>query len=252
MSEDILTIERDGETEIVILNRPDRLNAINHPLAEALLDYFRSKARDTATRVILLGGEGRGFCSGADLRALGQPDALRDGPNGDWVLRDVLKSMRECPQPIVAMVHGAAAGGGLALALGADIIVAGESAAFHPAFIKIGISGSELGVSWRLQRIIGPMRAREMLLTGRPMLAAEALSVGLASRVVPDAELRAAGADYAAMLLKAAPDALRVSKRTFDATLETTSYAAALEIEERGQIQMIRAGGVSAGAFAKP
>jgi enoyl-CoA hydratase/carnithine racemase len=142
----------------------------------------------------------------------------------------------------VALVHGAAAGGGLAIALAADIIVAGETAAFHPAFIKIGLSGSELGVSWRLQRMMGLSRAREMLLTGRPMNASDALTSGLVSKIVPDADLHAYGRGLAEDMLKAAPDALRVSKRTFDATLEIPNFAMALELEERGQIQMIRAG----------
>ena len=124
----------------------------------------------------------------------------------------------------------------------ADVIVAGQSAVFHPAFIKIGLSGSELGVSWRLQRTIGVSKAREMLLTGRPMDAAEALRTGLIAGVVPDEGLAAHGAALAEDMLKAAPDALRISKRTFDATLETLGFEAALEIEERGQIQAIRAG----------
>ena len=157
-------------------------------------------------------------------------------------LRDTLKAMRDCPQPVIALVQGSAAGGGLALALAADVIIAAENAAFHPAFIKIGLSGSELGVSWRLQRTIGISRAREMLLTGQPMSAAEALQTGLVSRVVPDSELSKHGLDMAEAMLRAAPDALRVSKRTFDATLEINSFSAALELEERGQIQMIRAG----------
>ena len=236
-----LEIQTDGALQRVILNRPDRLNAINQPMADDLLAYFQSKKRDFDTRVIVLSGAGRGFCSGADLKAGGQPDRLRDGPNGDWVLRDLLKAMRACPQPIVALVHGAAAGGGLAIALAADVIVAGESAAFHPAFIKIGLSGSELGASWRLQRTIGIARAREMLLTGRPLRAADALASGLVSAVVPDAELAAYGQGLADDMLKAAPDALRISKRTFDATLEINSFDSALELEERGQIQMIRA-----------
>ncbi len=239
---DILTIEKRGEIEIATLNRPDRLNALNQPLAETLLAYFESKRRDLDTRVILLIGAGRGFCSGADLKAGGQPDRLRDGANGDWGLRDLLRAMRRCPQPIVCLVHGAAAGGGLAIALAADVIVAGESAAFHPAFIKIGLSASELGVSWRLQRTIGLSRAREMLLTSRPLRAAESLSTGLVSAVVPDAELLAYGLGLADDMLKAAPDALRISKRTFDATLEIPNFDAAIELEERGQIQMIRAG----------
>jgi len=121
--------------------------------------------------------------------------------------------------------------------------VAGESAAFHSAFIKIGLSGSELGVSWRLQRTMGTSKARELLLTGRPLKADDALRYGLVSAVVPDAELEAYGMGLADDMLRAAPDALRVSKRTFDATLQIGSYDAALELEERGQMHMIRAGG---------
>jgi enoyl-CoA hydratase/carnithine racemase len=244
---DILDITKTGALEEAVMNRPDRLNAINQPMADALLAYFESRRRDTDTRVIVIAGAGRAFSSGADLKAMGQPDRLQDGPNGDWVLRDVLKAMRACPQPVIALVQGAAAGGGLALALAADVIVAGESAAFHHAFIKIGLSGSELGVSWRLQRAIGITRAREMLLTGRPMKASAALAAGLVSQVVPDAELRAYGVSLANEMLNAAPDALRISKRTFDATLEISDYATALELEERGQIQMIRGRGVPAG-----
>ena len=116
---------------------------------------------------------------------------------------------------------------------------AGESAAFHTAFIKIGLSGSELAASWRLQRTVGISRAREMLLTGRPMRAADALIAGLVSAVVPDADLDAHGDELVADMLKAAPDTLRISKRTFDTALET-DFHTALEMEERGQIQAIR------------
>jgi len=160
--------------------------------------------------------------------------------------------MRACPQPIVALVHGAAAGGGLAIALAADVIVAGESAAFHPAFIKIGLSGSELGVSWRLQRTIGLSAAREMLLTGRPMTAPEALRTGLVSQVVADGELLACGQVMAQEMLRAAPDALRISKHSFDAALEIADFATALEFEERGQMLMIRQGAALRAAAAKP
>jgi enoyl-CoA hydratase/carnithine racemase len=238
---DVLAVEAHGAVDEVSLNRPERLNALNQPLTDALLAYFEARRRNSQTRVILLRGAGRGFCSGADLKAADQPDRLRDGPNGDWVLRDVLLAMRACPQPIVALVHGAAAGGGLAIALAADVIVAGASAAFHPAFIKIGLSGSELGVSWKLQRTIGVSRAREMLLTGRPMNAEDALRCGLVSSVVADDALLAHGRALADDMLRAAPDALRVSKRTFDATLAIGDLATALELEERGQISMVRA-----------
>jgi len=228
--EPVLQIEGEAGVHIVTLNRPERLNALNQPLTDALLAYFEARRRDTDCRVIVLKGAGKGFCSGADLK------------DGDWVLRDLLKAMRACPQPIIALVHGAAAGGGLAIALAADVIVAGASAAFHSAFIKIGLSGSELGVSWRLQRTIGLSAAREMLLTGRPLGAADALRTGLVSQVVPDEALLASGQAMASEMLRAAPDALRISKRTFDAALEIGDFATALEFEERGQIQMIRQG----------
>lgn len=243
MDEDhILQVEAKDGYELVTLNRPERLNALNQPLADALLAYFESKRRDGACRVILIRGAGRGFCSGADLKAGGQPDRLRDGPNGDWVLRDMMKAMRACPQPIIALVHGAAAGGGLAIALASDVIVAAESAAFHPAFIKIGLSASELGVSWRLQRTIGISAAREMLLTGRPMNATTALRTGLVSQVVADDALLDAALAMADEMLRAAPDALRISKHSLDSALEIGDFATALEFEERGQITMIRQG----------
>ena len=244
----ILQVEAEDGYELVTLNRPDRLNALNQPLADALLAYFESKRRDATCRVILVRGAGRGFCSGADLKAGGQPDRLRDGPNGDWVLRDLMKAMRACPQPIIALVHGAAAGGGLAIALASDVIVAAESAAFHPAFIKIGLSASELGVSWRLQRTIGISAAREMLLTGRPMNAAAALRTGLVSQVVADEALLDAGLAMAGEMLRAAPDALRISKHTLDSALEIADFATALEFEERGQITMIRQGAAARAA----
>jgi len=242
VAEPVLLIETRGETQEITLNRPDRLNALNQPLTDALLAYFEARRRDASTRVIILRGAGRAFCSGADLKAGGQPDALRDGPDGDWVLKDLLKAMRACPQPIIALVQGAAAGGGLAIALAADVIVAGETAAFHPAFIKIGLTGTELGVSWRLQRTIGLSRAREMLLTGRPMMAPDALSTGLVSSMVADGDLVTYGRSLAADMLKAAPDTLRASKRSFDLALETPSFDSALEIEERAQVTAIRAG----------
>lgn len=240
----LLLTERPGVHELA-LNRPDRLNALNQPLAEALLSYFEQRRRDTETRVIVLRGEGRAFCAGADLKALGGPDALRDGPNGDWVLRDLMKAMRACPQPIIGLVQGAAAGGGLAIALACDVIMAAEDACFHPAFLKVGLSGAELGVSWRLQRTIGVSRAREVLLTGRSLCADEALRAGLVSAIAPPGELVTRGHDIATRMLAALPDALRLTKRTLDAALACPSLDAVMELEERAQMLMVaREGGL--------
>ncbi|MDZ4373774.1 MAG: enoyl-CoA hydratase-related protein [Phenylobacterium sp.] len=242
MSDDILLIEDLGDgIQRLTMNRPDRLNALNHPAAEGLLAHFEGLRRKTEVRLVIIRGAGRAFSSGADLKAGGTPEALRDGPNGDWVLRDLMKAMRACPQPLIATVRGAAAGGGLAIALASDVILASESAAFHPAFINIGLSGSELGVSWRLQRMIGLSKAREMLLAGRPLLAQAALDAGLVSAVTPEGELDDQGLALARDMTRAGPDALRLTKRTLDLALETGSFDAAMEAEERAQMLMIRA-----------
>jgi enoyl-CoA hydratase/carnithine racemase len=148
--------------------------------------------------------------------------------------------MRACPQPLIALVHGAAAGGGFALALACDVIVAAESAVFHPAFLKVGLTGAELGVAWRLQRMMGLSRAREMLLANRPIDAPEAFAAGLVSRVVADDALDAYGRELAGDMLSAAEDALRLTKRTLDAALETGSVDASMELEERAQMLMIQ------------
>ena len=237
---DILQVENLGEgLQRLTMNRPERLNALNQPMAEALLAHFESLRRDRDVRVVIIRGAGRGFSAGADLKAMGQPEALQDGPRGDWVLRDLMGAMRACPQPLIGTVRGAAAGGGMAIALACDVIVASESAAFYPAFIAIGLSGTELGVSWRLQRMIGLSKARETLLTNRPLRSADALSSGLVSAVTSEDDLDGHGETMAREMLKAAPDALRISKRSFDASLEQPSFAAAIEAEERGQMLMI-------------
>ena len=221
-------------------NRPDRMNAINEPMSVELLDFFEGLRRNQDVRVVIVTGEGRAFNAGADLKAVGTPDALRDGPKGDWRLRDTIKAMRACPQPIISLVNGAAAGGGLALALASDIIIASTKASFVPAFIKIGLSGSELGVSWRLQRTMGISKAREFLFTSRPMSAEQALENGIVSAVVEPDELIAYGDQLATDMLQAAPDALRVTKRTLDAALEMSDPALLMELEERSQSSFVR------------
>jgi enoyl-CoA hydratase/carnithine racemase len=237
--DDILQVEELGAIRRVTLNRPKRLNAINQPMADALLAYFEARRRDFDARVIIIRGAGRGFCAGADLKAGGTPEALQDGPTGDWVLRDAMKAMRACPQPIISLVRGPAAGGGLTIALASDIIVASESAIFYTAFIKVGLNGSELGAGWRLQRTIGISRAREALYANRPIAAEEAHRTGLVSAVTLESELDDYGLTLAKEMLDCQPDALRLTKRTLDSDLECPSVDLAMENEERAQMLMI-------------
>lgn len=232
---------REGEIDLLQIHRPERLNALDAGLIEALLQYFEARRRDRSVRVILMSGAGRGFCSGADLKDGGDNPFAALG-EGDWMLRDVLRAMRACPQPLIGLVHGPAAGGGLALALACDLLLAGTSARFIPAFLRVGLSGSELGVGWRLQRSIGIARTREMLFANRSMAAAEALAAGLVSQVVSDEALEPAGLQLAREMLQSAPDALRLTKRSLDAALECTSLDAMMEQEERAQILSITRG----------
>lgn len=238
----------------VTLNRPERLNAINQPLVEELLAYFEGLRRDESVRVVLLQGAGTGFCSGADVKAFGQPDMLQDGPSGkgDWYVRDLLRAMRNCPQPIITLVHGAAIGAGFIMALCSDVIIATENARFRTAFINLGLTGSETGMAWRLQRTLGLSRAREMMLTGKRDLSAdEALQGGLVSAVVAEEALAEHGLVLAREMAEAPIAALRMTKRALDAALEIASVDAAMEMDERGQlltVEHIRA----ARAAAKP
>jgi enoyl-CoA hydratase/carnithine racemase len=237
--DDILQVETIEAMQRLTLNRPARLNAINQPMAEALLAYFEGLRRNRDIRVVVIRGAGRAFCAGADLKAAGQPDQLQDGARGDWVLRDMTKAMRACPQPLIALVRGPAAGGGMTIALASDVIIASESALFHPAFMGVGLTGAELGISWRLQRAIGLSKAREMLLGNRPLNAAAALEAGLVSAMTAEADLDEQGLALARDMLRAQPDALRLTKRSLDAALEMGSFDGAMEIEERAQMLMV-------------
>src|SRR3546814_63295 len=150
---------------------------------------------DRACRAIVLTGAGRGFCAGLDLGGYGAaPDSEGRGAVGTGFatqqhIAGLIPRLRSLHQPVIAAVNGAAAGGGLALALGSDIRIASTSAKFNVAFVRIGLSGCDIGVSWMLPRLIGASRAWELMLTGRVIDSAEADSIGLVTRGVPDDEL---------------------------------------------------------------
>ena len=147
-----------------------------------LRDFFHALQFEEEVKTVVVTGAGGNFCSGGDVFEIIEPLLSRDMPGIMQFTRmtgDLVKAMRACPQPIISLVNGAAAGGGLALALASDIIIASTKASFVPAFIKIGLSGSELGVSWRLQRTMGISKAREFLFTSRPMSAEQALENGM-------------------------------------------------------------------------
>jgi enoyl-CoA hydratase/carnithine racemase len=142
--------------------------------------------------------------------------------------------------PVIAAVNGPATGGGLALALAADIRIGSPGARFNAAFVRIGLSAGDLGTSWLLPRLIGPARASEFCFTGRFMEAEEAERVGLLNRVVPEGSLLDSALELASQIAANSPGGVQLSKRALQANMEAASFAAALELENRGQALLSR------------
>ena len=207
-----LRVEREGHLTWLTLDRPSSLNALNATLVRELREFFWGLAEDRETRVVVLRGAGRAFCAGLDLKDPPPTEAtVAGGLRGQRTISELALLMRRAPQPIIAAVHGAACGGGFALALAADVRVAGASARMNAAFIRLGLSACDVGVSYFLPRLVGASIAAELLLTGNFIDAARAERVGLVSRVVPDVELDGAARALAEDMLRNAPLALRLT-----------------------------------------
>ena len=244
-----LIVERRGEVEWLTMNRPDRLNALNGPLIAALAGRFEDLQQDTSVRVVVLRGSGRGFCAGVDIRELASgltegesvPDAKpAPGMRGSHRLQDIVSLMRRCPQPIIALVHGAACGAGFAISLGADIRIAGESAKMNDAFVTLGVSGCELGMSYFLPRELGFSVAAELMYTGRFLHAERALRLGLVSEVVPDDQLESTAQALVDDMLRVSPPALRKTKETLLQALPMTDLDAVIRLESKTQRELAR------------
>lgn len=226
------------------LNRPDALNAMNAELIEDLHDALRKIRDDSRIRAVVLTGAGRAFCAGLDLRGYGTPPgAPEDGEGRSQAglrvqkhIADISESLRRVRAPIIAAVNGAAAGGGMALALLSDIRLAGTSTVFHPSFLKRGLSNCDIGVSWMLPRLVGFSRAADIMLTATPVDAAEAERIGLVSAVVPDDHLLETALDRASAVAENTPFGVWMTKEVLWANLETPSLRNGIEMENRTQI----------------
>lgn len=243
MTYETLTIEKDGAVDRVTLNRPDSLNALNPQMVDDLLDYFAKLYWDRSVRVVTLKGAGKAYCAGLDLKARSNSSAAAantrgpaDGLVSQRRISEIVMRMRRCPQPIVSMIHGPACGGGFALALASDIRIAGASARMNAAFIRIGLSACDIGVSYFLPRLVGMSVASELMLTGRFINAERALRVGLVSEVVPDDELESAAAPYVSEMLTTSPLGLRMTKECLNMSVDAGSLEAAIAMEDRNQI----------------
>jgi len=199
--------------------------------------------RDVPLRALVLTGAGeRAFCAGFDLDEIDVITRMgvREFLKFQETATGGIQGIRHLPYPVIAAVHGPATGGGLALALAADIRLVAPTAKFSAAFVKVGLSVGELGTSYNLTRLVGPGLAAEIAYTARLVGAEEAVRIGLANRIVPSESLFDEAVAMARLIATNSPGGVRMSKRTIQRNQEITSYAAALELENRGQALMTR------------
>lgn len=238
----VLVEPSDSGVTVLSLNRPDRRNALDHALVSELHAALDEVAGDRSCRVVILTGVGAGFCAGYDLADAGFAPGAEgaDVPTAGMLQQQhiarLIPRMRSIPQPIIAAVNGAAVGGGLALALGADIRVAGRSATFSVANVKVGLSGCDVGISYLLPRMVGASVAFELMLTGRSFGPEDAARYGLVSRVVPDDELLDSAQHLAGQIVANSAFGIWMTKEVMWANLEITSLQAAIDLEDRTQV----------------
>jgi len=229
---------------VVTLHRPERLNAMSIELVLELAEVLHSVRDDNDCRVVVLTGAGRAFCSGLDLKDHGVVpgiDGLQVGQIASramHVYSRLTPLMRSMHQPVIAAINGDAYGGGMCLALGAELRFAAQGARFNATGIVNGLTSTEMGASWLLPRLVGAAHSNDLLLTGRVIDADEALRIGLVSRVLPDGELLPAALEVASRMASYSAYGLAMTKSTIWANLEIASLAAAQELEDRNQLML--------------
>jgi enoyl-CoA hydratase len=227
---------------LITLNRPERMNSMAFDVMVPLKEVLDEVAYDNSVRVVVLTGAGKGFSSGADHKSAGSVPHVQDLTRPTYALRsmaildDVILALRKLHQPVIAAVNGAAIGGGLCLALAADIRVAAHGAYFRAAGINNGLTASELGLSYLLPRAIGSSRAFEIMLTGRDIDAQEAERIGLVSRQVPDDQLLETCYDMAERIAAFSRPGVELTKRTLWSGLDAASLEGHMQAEGLGQL----------------
>jgi 2-(1,2-epoxy-1,2-dihydrophenyl)acetyl-CoA isomerase len=234
-----IQVEMRDSVGVITLNRPSALNALTETVAREFLAAV-PEVRELGARAIVVTGAGRAFCAGGDLRAMqsiaereGRVDAFFDEPLA--VLNECISLIRHSPLPFIAAVNGAASGGGCNLALACDLVIAGESAGFNQAFIKVGLS-PDCGGTFILPRLVGWKRATELMMTGEIIPAQRALEIGMINAVVPDGELMARALAMAEKLSQGPTAAIGRIKELLEASA-ANNYDGQLELERKAQIE---------------
>lgn len=231
---------------VVSLNRPRRYNAVNEEMAEELESFWRDRLYDLDTHVIILRGNGnRNFCAGLDMKAVMK---MMPEMDTDMFYRFQTRlarlnlAMRQAPQPIICAVHGAAAGLGFSFALASDVRVITPDSRFSAAYINIGLGGADMACSYFLPRLIGAGRAYEFMLTGNFMSAEEAISLGLASRLVERDQLMETALELARTMNSKNPMGLRLTKEAINMNIDAGGLEQALNMENRNQTLLVLRG----------
>jgi enoyl-CoA hydratase/carnithine racemase len=246
----------NADVAVITLDRPEQLNAITFELVDDLHAALDAIDRDNTCRVVVLTGAGRGFCSGLDLKSIG-PSSMSTGLTGAGAgmrsqehIAALVPHLRRIQQPVIAAINGAAYGGGLALACACDIRIAAETARMCVQFIKVGIGGCDIGISYTLPRLIGVSRAHDLILTARVIDAAEAERIGLVSRVVPEGNTLAAALEIADTICSYSPFGVVMTKQVMWANVDASNVDAAIHMENRTQILASTTGDVAEAATA--
>jgi len=234
---------------ILSLNRPEKLNAINFQMEKELHELFDHLMVNLDCRVLIFRAEGRAFCAGTDLQEalilntkkkpegyekyyfLNVSEPIKKKIYHQWRISSIFMKMRKISQPIIALVHGAAAGGGFGFAMASDIRIVGNNVKFINASINIGLTGADVGGSYFLPRLIGLSRASEIMYTGRQVGAEESVKIGLALRSVELKDLLDSGLELADEMLKKSPLGLRMTKQSLNLTLDSPSLETICQLE---------------------
>ncbi|MCU1241180.1 MAG: 2-(1,2-epoxy,2-dihydrophenyl)acetyl-CoA isomerase [Candidatus Acidoferrum typicum] len=228
--------KREGRVATLIFNRPERMNALNADLVLALNDALTRVEADPEINVVVLAGAGRAFCAGGDLAVIGKGRQENNIIELQPILRagmQVVLKIRTMRQPVIAAVHGAAAGAGMNIALASDIRVAAEDAMFGQNFAKVGLF-PDYGGTFFLPQLVGPAKAAELFYTGEMIDAAEALRIGIVNRVVPLAQLETEAHTLARKIAHGPAIAIRAIKETlFGRDKEELAKLLNLEVEQQ-------------------
>ena len=237
-----LHVDRPQAGVLVLqLNRPAQLNAINEAMRDELTAAIAEIAADTAARVVVLTGAGRGFCSGIDIRNFGPQTLEASDPAIDRLrfqekMAALPQAIWELPQPVIAAVNGPCVGAGFALCLASDIRICSTASTFGNGAILLGLSGAEMGMSYHLPRIVGTSVAADWMMTGRTVSALEADRRGLVSELVEPEQLLARAVELASAIAQLPPLGVQLTKRALQVNTDAAGPGAAMELENRNQV----------------